>query len=227
MRDIQVFLGFANFHQQFIQKFSRIVAPLTLMLKTSNTKSAEPKKGVVGVGGGSRARHDRGGLDKSGIDNVEVNGGKVGDNEVGKKGRNLSKSKNIESGFFISGARMAFTKLRQAFIKAPIFYHFNLERYIRIETDVSSYAIDGVFSQLTSDNSSRGHSIAFFSRKMISAETRYKTHNGELLAIVEAFKTWRYYFEGSQYEVLILTNHNNLCRFIETKSLSSRQVRWA
>ena len=27
--------------------------------------------------------------------------------------------------------------------------------------------------------------------------------------------------------MLVLTDHNNLCRFIETKSLSSRQVRWA
>ena len=62
---------------------------------------------------------------------------------------------------------------------------------------------------------------------MIPAETRYETHNGELLAIVEAFKTWRHYLEGSQHEVLVLTDHNNLRRFMETKSLSSRQVRWA
>ena len=69
--------------------------------------------------------------------------------------------------------------------------------------------------------------MAFISHKMISAETRYKTHVGELLAIVKAFKTWRHYLEGSQHEVLILTDHNNLRRFMDTKSLSSRQVRWA
>ena len=62
---------------------------------------------------------------------------------------------------------------------------------------------------------------------MIPAETRYKTYDGELLAIVEAFKTWRHYFKRSQHEVLVLTDHNNLRRFMETKSLSSRQVRWA
>ena len=59
---------------------------------------------------------------------------------------------------------------------------------------------------------------------MIPAETRYKTHNGELLAIVEAFKTWRNYLEGYQHEVLVLTDHNNLHRFMDTKSLSSRQA---
>ncbi len=32
--DIQVFLGFANFYQKFIQGFSRLVVPLTSILKT-------------------------------------------------------------------------------------------------------------------------------------------------------------------------------------------------
>ena len=62
---------------------------------------------------------------------------------------------------------------------------------------------------------------------MISAETRYETHNGELLSIVEVFKTWRHYLEGSWHKVLVLTDYNNLRRFIDTKSLSSRQVCWA
>ena len=62
---------------------------------------------------------------------------------------------------------------------------------------------------------------------MIPAQTRYKTHDGELLAIVEAFKTWRHYLEGSWHEVLMLTDHNNLRQFMDTKILSSRQVCWA
>ncbi len=32
VRDIQVFLGFANFYRRFIRNFSRIAAPLTSML---------------------------------------------------------------------------------------------------------------------------------------------------------------------------------------------------
>ena len=61
---------------------------------------------------------------------------------------------------------------------------------------------------------------------MIPAETRYETHDGKLLAIVKVFKTWRHYLEGCKHEILVLTNHNNLRRFIDTKSLSSRQVYW-
>ena len=56
---------------------------------------------------------------------------------------------------------------------------------------------------------------------------RYETHDTELLAIIEAFKNWRHYLEGCQYEVLVLTDYNNLRRFIDTKNLSSRQVCWA
>ncbi len=59
---------------------------------------------------------------------------------------------------------------------------------------------------------------------MIPAETRYETHDQQLLAIVEAFKTWRPYLKGSKYEVFVLTDHNSLWQFMDTKNLSSRQV---
>ena len=145
-----------------------------------------------------------------------------------------------EPTFLIPDARKVFNQLRQAFTEALILRHLNPECYIRIETDASSYAIGGVLSQLTSDQVTldfesistksdfgQWHPVAYFSRKMIPAETRYETHDGELLAIVEAFKTWRHYLEGCKHEVLVLTNHNNLHWFIDTKSLSSKQVRWA
>ncbi len=36
VRDIQVFLGFANFYRRFIKNFSKIAAPFTLILQTTN-----------------------------------------------------------------------------------------------------------------------------------------------------------------------------------------------
>ena len=62
---------------------------------------------------------------------------------------------------------------------------------------------------------------------MIPAETRYETHDGELLAIVKAFRAWCHYLNDYKYEVLVLIDHNNLRRFMDTKSLSFKQVRWA
>ena len=102
IRDIQVFLGFVNFYQRFIQGFSRIVASLTLMLKTA--AEIPPK---------------------------------VFDN----------------SSFLIFKAKLVFLRLGQAFTKAFIFYYFDLERFIRIETNTSGYAIGDILSQLTPEAS--------------------------------------------------------------------------
>ena len=55
--------------------------------------------------------------------------------------------------------------------------------------DISGYAIGEVLSQLTLDSLGQWRPVVFLLRKMILAETRYETHEGELLAIVEAFKT--------------------------------------
>ena len=156
-----------------------------LKLLGSIESLTQPGKGNFGVGVDSRA-----GRDRSELDGSEVDGDEVRDNEVGKKVQNLSKSKKtVQSDFLTLGAKLAFAKLRQAFVKAPMLHHFDPERHIRIETDVSGYTIGGILSQLTLDNSGRWHPVAFFSQKMIPVETRYETHNGELLAIVEAFKT--------------------------------------
>ena len=58
IRDIQVFIGFANFYQRFIQGFSRIVALLTFLLKTIGSSEKSTSKAfradddkIVGVGG--------------------------------------------------------------------------------------------------------------------------------------------------------------------------------
>ena len=61
---------------------------------------------------------------------------------------------------------------------------------------------------------------------MISVETWYETHDSKLLAIVKVFKTWCHYLEDCKHEVLIFTDYNKLCQFMNIKSLSSKQVRW-
>ena len=169
-------------------------------------------------------------------DNNEVVGGGGGSKMVRNLSRKSTRMPNIgatkESNFLTPNAKKAFNHLRLAFIKALILQHFDLESHILIETYASSYTIDGVLSQLNvnSDASSNDsnksdfgqwHSVAYFFRKMILAETRYKTHNAELLAIVEAFKTWRHYLEGCKHKILVLTDHNNFRWFMNTKSLSS------
>ena len=162
------------------------------------------------------------------MDVLEVDEFGIGDGCDGEDetvGRLPSKNLNGATIYLTPDARRAFTQLRQAFTKAPILQHFDPEYHIQIETDASGYAISDVLSQLT--DLGQWHPVAYYSQKMIPVETQYEIHNGKLLAIVEAFKTWRYYLKGCKHKVLILTNPNNLRQFIDTKSLSSCQDRWA
>ena len=194
-----MFIGFANFYRRFIHGFSRIAAPLTSMLKPSRNKvpsilqtleiEALPRKddNIVGNGGG----------DVGGSETARRSGG----TDVG----NLAS----RSSFLTPKTKIAFAQLRKAFTEAPILHHFEPDRYIWIKTDAFGYAIGGVLSQRTPETG-QWNPVTYFSRKMIPAETRYETQDGELLAIVEAFKTWRHYLEGCKHEVLVLTDHNNL-----------------
>ena len=56
------------------------------------------------------------------------------------------KNKKARTGFFIPKARLVLTQLRQAFIKAPILYHFDPKSHIQIKTDASGYTIVGILS---------------------------------------------------------------------------------
>ena len=168
-------------------------------------------------------------LSLSMVEDAEVGSVGSGDCEDGiiKKSPLISKNLNGATSYLTPKAKLAFTQWRKAFTKAPILQHFDPQCYIRTETDVSGYAIGRVLSQLTLDNLGQWHLVAFYLQKMIPAKTWYKPHNGELFAIVEAFKTWRHYLENCKHKVLMLTNYNNLRHFMNTKNLTSRQVRWA
>ncbi len=54
--------------------------------------------------------------------------------------------------FLTAEAKEAFIHLQKAFIKALILWHFDLERYIHIKTDVLGYIISGVLNQMTLDH---------------------------------------------------------------------------
>ena len=130
------------------------------MLKTlkSFESTTQLGKSAVGIGGDSKAKCDG----KCKFNGNKIGGGEVDgsegrynkDDKVKKKGQKTSKSKNLSkskktvgsSDFLIHEARLGFTELRQASVKAPILHHFDPKRHIQIETDVLGYAIGEVLS---------------------------------------------------------------------------------
>ena len=227
VKDIQVFLGFSNFYWQFIQSFSRIAAPLTSMIKTTNKPAPSRNNGSKSV---SNRNDDSKPAFERNDGNSEIDRF-VGDGvEHAKKSRKSKSQKSAKSqkssksgkskgkkskkppkigntpnfnakdtgpSFLTPKARSALNLLRLAFIEVPILWYFNPECHIYIETNALGYAIGSVLSQLSSGTSldevvtktdlGQWHPVAFFLRKIISAETQYNTHDGELLAIIEAF----------------------------------------
>jgi hypothetical protein len=94
-----------------------------------------------------------------------------------------------------------------------------------VEIDASDFVLGGTLSQTANDK--KLHLNAFHSRKFSPAEINYEIHDKELLAIVDCFKAWRRYLEGSLHMVQVFTEHKNLEYFMTTNVLNRRQACWA
>ena len=142
----------------------------------------------------------------------------------GQKMRN-EESVPIELG---DKARQSFQDLKNMFLESPILVHFDPSCPTKVETDASGRAISGILSQDISQNGGKPdwRPVAFFSRKLSDTETRYDTHDSELLAIVATLRHWRRYLAGLETGFVLLTDHSNLQWFMTTKSLTRRQARW-
>jgi hypothetical protein len=165
VKDIQSFLGFANFYHHFIYNYSDIIVPLTRLTRKDVTWN------------------------------------------------------------FSEECRKSFKALKNAFTSAPLLMHWMPDVPIVVETDASNYAIAGILSIVCLDSELRP--VAFYSRTLSAPELNYDTHNKELLAIYEAFWTWRHYLEGSSEPIDVITDHKNLEYFATTKLLSRHQARWS
>ena len=158
VKDIQSFLGFANFYHRFIYNYSDIVVPLTWL-----TRKDAPWN-------------------------------------------------------FSEECRRSFNALKIAFTTAPILTHYQPDVPLVIETDASDYAVAGILSTTCPNGEIRP--VAFYLRMLTAPELNYNTHDKELLAIFEAFRSWRHYLEGPAHPINVVTNHKNLVYFSTSKVLS-------
>ena len=116
IRDIQVFIRFANFYRRFIRGFSKIAAPLTSILKTTRSLESAPRLGA---------------------DDNEIvgGGGKADDKNLSKSKKSKNAKSEIQTHFGVTeepifltpDTREAFNQLKQAFTEALILWHFDPE----------------------------------------------------------------------------------------------------
>ena len=117
----------------------------------------------------------------------------------------------------------AFRKLKSAIAAGPILILPDPNIPFVINTDASGFAVGAVLQQ---DQGKGMQPIAFMSKKMLEAETRYPVHEQELLAIIHALNSWRHYLHGSKFKVIVKTDHKSLQHLKTQPTLSGRQSRW-
>ena len=95
----------------------------------------------------------------------------------------------------------AFDTMKRIVGQETLLAYPNFNEPFDIHTDASHTQLGAVISQ-------KGRPIAFYSRKLNAAQTRYTTTERELLAIVETLKEFRTILLGQQLRVY--TDHKNL-----------------
>ena len=119
-------------------------------------------------------------------------------------------------------AQAAFNATKDTLAKASLLSYPTTDAPTCLMTDASDTGVGAVLQQHFNGT---WHPIAFFSKKMSPAETRYSTFDRELLAVYLAIKHFRHYLEGRMFHVL--TDHKPLTYALNSRSdrHSPRQAR--
>jgi len=126
VKDMQKFLGLANYYRQFVKDFARIVKPLHEMTRKETKWSWGERQ------------------------------------------------------------QRAFEKLKQRFTTEPVLVTPDLDKEMRVEADVSDFAMEGVLSIKCEDE--RWRPVAYISKSLNEAKRNYEIHNKKMLAIIQCLE---------------------------------------
>lgn len=118
----------------------------------------------------------------------------------------------------------SFERLKQLFISEPVLSHWDPDRDTVVETDCSGFALGGCLSQIDQQGTLRP--VAYYSRRLNSAEVNYPIHDKEMLSIISCLQEWKAELQSVSKPFKILTDHKNLSYFTTKRLLNERQVRY-
>ena len=108
----------------------------------------------------------------------------------------------------------AFQEMKRVMSEEAILAFPDFNKTFHVYTDASDYQLGGVIMQ-------EGKPLAFYTRKLNDAQTRYSTGEQELLGIVETLKEFRHILLG--HDIVVHTDHKNI---IYGNLTNDRLVRW-
>lgn len=136
--------------------------------------------------------------------------------ENGRTGRNESSTKKISLN---RDALDAFEKLKKSLISQEVVLAYpNLSKEFHLTTDASNYALGAVLEQ-------SGRPITFLSRSLNKTEENYATNEKEMLAIIWALDSLKFYLYGTA-KVIIFTDHQPLTFALHNKNNNARLRKW-
>ena len=86
-----------------------------------------------------------------------------------------------------------------------------------LHSDALEVSIGDVLSQ-------QGRLVAYFSKKLSSAQSRYNTYDVEFYAVVQAIKHWRHYLFHREF--VLYTDHDALKYLGTLDKVSARHASW-
>nr|VZI00481.1 unnamed protein product [Spirometra erinaceieuropaei] len=119
-------------------------------------------------------------------------------------------------------ALTAFERIKNSLADATLLTHPAPEAQLSLMVDASTVAVGAVLQRHLAGST---QPLAFFSKKLLPAETRYSTFGRELLAIYLAVKYFRHSLEGRDFTVF--TDHKPLTFALSshTDKLNPREIR--
>ena len=115
----------------------------------------------------------------------------------------------------------AFVTLKRSLVVAPVLHMPDFDLPFVVTTDASLVSVGAILEQ----NFGQGmQPVAFESRKLNPAETRYSAYERELLGIVWAIGKWRHYLEGRHF--VVQTDHSSLRHLPNQPSVNRRIWKW-
>ena len=116
----------------------------------------------------------------------------------------------------------AFEKLQRRLTSAPVLVYPDFDRPFLVSTDASGQGLGAVLEQVEEDG--YAHPVAYASRSLSPAETRYGISELEALAAVWALKKFRAYLLG--HKTILFTDHAALKSLLDMKNPSGKLGRW-
>jgi len=86
--------------------------------------------------------------------------------------------------------------LKERFTTEPVLVTPDLDKEMRVEVDVSDFAMGEVLSMKCEDEKWRP--VAYISKSLNKTERNYEIHDKEMLAIIQCLEAWRHFLEGAK-----------------------------